>query len=503
MTSALCTVNGLSTLNGYVDVTANNVHTVALADPAGANTWTLVCISTDDTHTTAAINATVSINSVSKTATFTSFTGLSSAIFESVVNSGQDQNGRVVAGYTSRFKVCVPEQNLRLACVDETIEHDTTFGWTPMFNATVRGVLTGSALGGASNSASYVTLATDTGLTSERVLTAGTGLLLTDAGAGSTVTLGVKNSVVATLSGSNFTGNVSFATGLTGSLQKTFGGLSYLMGTGGISITSMSNGQILLSGSAGSGGGGSFTAAGDLGGSSSSQTVLALTGVTGSFDIRSTAAILMWNSGSAAPTLKQQNNPTNSATAATLTIQAANAVGTSSTGGSLALSSGTGTTASGSVKLQTGGTDRVTVSPTTITVNPVHTDVTGNSKCTLRSDVANVQTTGATQTTLYSWTIGNNAMTTVDVTVTACVSAASNVTGGAVLKKSMSFRRNNGSTVTAIGSNVDGGSVADTALNSIAVVIDNSTTTGRVRVTGLSSTTIQWGVNVAIQELIQ
>ncbi len=44
-------------------------------------------------------------------------------------------------------------------------------------------------VGGAPSDAQYVTLATDATLTNERVLTAGTGITLTDAGAGSTVTV--------------------------------------------------------------------------------------------------------------------------------------------------------------------------------------------------------------------------------------------------------------------------------------------------------------------------
>jgi len=56
--------------------------------------------------------------------------------------------------------------------------------------------------------AQYVTLATNGTLTNERVLTAGTGLTLTDGGAGGNATLAINNSVVATVSGSTFTGAV-------------------------------------------------------------------------------------------------------------------------------------------------------------------------------------------------------------------------------------------------------------------------------------------------------
>ena len=53
---------------------------------------------------------------------------------------------------------------------------------------------TGGGGGGAPTDAQYVTLATNGTLTNERVLTAGTGITITDAGAGSTVTVGVTAS---------------------------------------------------------------------------------------------------------------------------------------------------------------------------------------------------------------------------------------------------------------------------------------------------------------------
>jgi len=43
--------------------------------------------------------------------------------------------------------------------------------------------------GGAPTTATYVTLSTDATLTNERVLTQGDGITITDAGAGSTVTI--------------------------------------------------------------------------------------------------------------------------------------------------------------------------------------------------------------------------------------------------------------------------------------------------------------------------
>lgn len=68
-------------------------------------------------------------------------------------------------------------------------------------------------------------------------------------------------STAVTLSANNtFTGNDTFNAGLTGSLQKTAGGLSYLVASGSITIVSQSNGQIIIGstgGSSSSGSGGS------------------------------------------------------------------------------------------------------------------------------------------------------------------------------------------------------------------------------------------------------
>lgn len=54
---------------------------------------------------------------------------------------------------------------------------------------------TGADGEGAPTAASYVTLSTNATLTGERVLTAGAGITLTDAGAGSTVTISATTTV--------------------------------------------------------------------------------------------------------------------------------------------------------------------------------------------------------------------------------------------------------------------------------------------------------------------
>ena len=65
-------------------------------------------------------------------------------------------------------------------------------------------------------------------------------------------TLSIDNSVVATLTGSNFTGNVVAQSGLSGSLQNLADGSSYLREGSNISIISGSDGSITISSSASS-----------------------------------------------------------------------------------------------------------------------------------------------------------------------------------------------------------------------------------------------------------
>lgn len=70
---------------------------------------------------------------------------------------------------------------------------------------------------------------------------------------------------------------------------------------------------------------------------------------------------LQWATGLASVTLSQADKTTNSGTGATLTIQAQNETGTTSTGGILDLRSGTGTTAAGAVTIRRGATTAIQV----------------------------------------------------------------------------------------------------------------------------------------------
>ena len=92
------------------------------------------------------------------------------------------------------------------------------------------GAITLSTTGLAPVSSAFLTVGNDATLTNERSLVAGSGLLSTDLGAGSSYTLSINDSVVATISGAVFTGNIA---GPSGSFTNLTG--SYVLATSGIS----------------------------------------------------------------------------------------------------------------------------------------------------------------------------------------------------------------------------------------------------------------------------
>lgn len=115
----------------------------------------------------------------------------------------------------------------------------------------VPSTVTGSGGGGsgAPTDARYLTLATDSALSDERVLTPGTGLRGTDGGAGNAYVLAINDSVVATLSGATFLGPVYAE--LTGSITRTSAGTPFITTPAGnvVSVTTGSGCQIIISGS--------------------------------------------------------------------------------------------------------------------------------------------------------------------------------------------------------------------------------------------------------------
>lgn len=117
----------------------------------------------------------------------------------------------------------------------------------------------GSGGSGADPGASYVVIGATGSLANERALIGGTGINFVDGGANTGVTGSIDDSIVATVSGTTFTGNilapvVSASLGFSGSLTRLLDGTSAFIAGANITITSASNGANTI---ASTGGGGS------------------------------------------------------------------------------------------------------------------------------------------------------------------------------------------------------------------------------------------------------
>lgn len=111
--------------------------------------------------------------------------------------------------------------------------------WTKLFVPDTGGS------GGGDPAPTYVVNASTGSLPNALVLTAGTGLVKSVGGG--LVTLAINDGVVATVSGSTFTGAVKFNAGLSGSLTTLQNGTSYLVAGSNVTIASSSNGQVVIS----------------------------------------------------------------------------------------------------------------------------------------------------------------------------------------------------------------------------------------------------------------
>lgn len=174
--------------------------------------------------------------------------------------SGANFTGPITFGNTSTFNIGLTGSLTRL------INGQTYMaaGDNIVITSASNGQVNISAPDVAPKSAQYVVLGLHNGLSDERNLTPGTGLKGVDGGPGGNYTLSVHDGTFAALSGANFTGNVAFAANatfngaLTGSLTKLVNGKPFITALPGnvITVTTSSEGQIILSGSGGTGGGG-------------------------------------------------------------------------------------------------------------------------------------------------------------------------------------------------------------------------------------------------------
>ena len=114
-------------------------------------------------------------------------------------------------------------------------------------------VASGGGSGSGDSNAQYLVLSATGSLSAERVFTPSTGLNISDGGAGGNYTVSINNSIVATLTGSQFSGNVGITgslgatLGISGSLTRLTNGNSYLVAGTNVTIASSSSGQVTIS----------------------------------------------------------------------------------------------------------------------------------------------------------------------------------------------------------------------------------------------------------------
>ena len=111
---------------------------------------------------------------------------------------------------------------------------------------TISSTATGGG-GGGDPDAQYLVLATTASLSAERSFVPSTGLTAVDGGANSNYTLSINDSIVATVSGTTFTGVTKHNVGLSGSLTQLTDGTSYLIAGSNVTIVTGSSGNVTVS----------------------------------------------------------------------------------------------------------------------------------------------------------------------------------------------------------------------------------------------------------------
>jgi hypothetical protein len=160
-----------STTNG-VTVTAGDTITIALVSVAGVQSWTIACVGTDELQAAATINAGLTINGVSKTATFTMPAAAALGFRSTVV----DANG---VSTSTQLGVYSLANGLRVGFVGETTEGNAAFGTAATVNAKIRQAAGGSTsrnVPAVEKTANYTLMTSDylvtfTGSTSGQTLT--------------------------------------------------------------------------------------------------------------------------------------------------------------------------------------------------------------------------------------------------------------------------------------------------------------------------------------------
>ncbi len=480
----------VATTNG-VDVTAATEIIIRLTSGSGVTSWGISCIGTDETQVAATVTSGLDIDTTLKTATFTSPAAGTCLIFQSVVNGGVDNNGITQASYTTTFAIhTLTAGGDRVAAFNETTESNSSVGWTEKVNAAIRGIGSGGV--------PELPIASAVGQT----------LVCTVTGDPSTYVAGALN--------------LADTDAVTGTLP---------VGNGGTGITALGSGVATF-----------------LGTPSSANLAAAVTGETGSgalvFGTGPTISTALLTSS---PVLTTPWLPDSNASHHYKTVVSDLAADRNVTWPLLTTDDTlvflahagvlTNKTINGALINNPNVTDlwlidsavnsyykfvvsdlaadrnitlpvllsddtfvfqdhiqtlvgKTLTSPTlggTPVISATAITATGNARGRVYSNIANVQTTDATVTSLFTWTILDEAVTLVTYEGGACLSTAADT---AAYVRRIKFKCDGGS-VTA--GTVEA-TFTDESSSTWDCTIDNSTTTGRVRVTGAAVTIDHAGV---------
>jgi hypothetical protein len=196
---------------------------------------------------------------------------------------------------------------------------------------------------------------------------------------------------------------------------------------------------------------GPVTISGDISESASTAGLLTVISISGSSPIAITPSVLQWLNSTSAPTINQANLTTNSGVGAALTIQAQNETGTTSTGGNLVLTSGTGTSTNGNVLLQAGGTTVATITATNSSGNGFFTTNQGR-RINVTSVTGSAYTVNSGATNDYFLKVNRSGAVTITL-------PSSPTTGDTyVIKDQSGAAGTNNITVTPASGTIDGAS---------------------------------------------
>lgn len=121
-----------------VNITTSAAYTIRLSSAAGVNSWSISCISTDESQVAATINSGLTVDGVAKTAAGTMPGSAGVALrFQSQVNGGLDENGVEDPSLTTTFVLYTLSSSRRVIAFEETTE-SSAFGWVAQVNAGIR-----------------------------------------------------------------------------------------------------------------------------------------------------------------------------------------------------------------------------------------------------------------------------------------------------------------------------------------------------------------------------